>query len=112
MTMLSAPWSDASQATALGDGVDLACALVFAGQIVAWGESPPGTRSCPSLLVQLATTFVVAAAAGPVGVEAQHFSGGGRLWLAMFYLCSSPRSSPSASRPGRRKTATGPRRAD
>ncbi|HEY5677667.1 MAG TPA: DMT family transporter, partial [Myxococcales bacterium] len=29
MTALSAPWSDASQATALGDGLTLACALVF-----------------------------------------------------------------------------------
>jgi drug/metabolite transporter (DMT)-like permease len=85
MTALSAPWSDASQATALGDGLTLACAVVFAGQIVALGRVASRHPVLPLLLVQLATTFAVAAAAGPL-VEAQHFSGEGRLWLAMLYL--------------------------
>jgi drug/metabolite transporter (DMT)-like permease len=37
------------------------------------------------LLLQLATTCALAAAAGPL-VEAQHFSQAPRLWLAMLYL--------------------------
>src|SRR5712671_712222 len=37
MTVLSAPWSNASNATALGDALTLACALVFAAHIVALG---------------------------------------------------------------------------
>src|SRR3954469_25038858 len=85
MTTLSAPWSDASQATALGDGLTLACALVFAAQIVALGRVAPRHPVLPLLLVQLATTGAIAAIAGPL-VEAQHFSGEGRLWLAMLYL--------------------------
>ncbi|HET9754749.1 MAG TPA: DMT family transporter [Myxococcales bacterium] len=85
MTALSAPWSDASQATALGDGLTLACALVFAGQIVALGRIAPRHPVLPLLLVQLATTGAIAAIAGPL-VERQHFSGAPRLWLALVYL--------------------------
>jgi drug/metabolite transporter (DMT)-like permease len=85
MTALSAPWSDASQATALGDGLTLACALVFAGHIVALGRVASRHPVLPLVLVQLATTFAIAAAAGPL-VEVQHFSGAPRLWLALLYL--------------------------
>jgi drug/metabolite transporter (DMT)-like permease len=85
MTALSAPWSDASQATALGDALTLACALVFAGQIVALGRVASRHPVLPLLLVQLATTGAISAAAGPL-VEAQHFSGQPRLWLALLYL--------------------------
>jgi drug/metabolite transporter (DMT)-like permease len=85
MTFLSAPWSDASQATALGDGLTLACAVVFAGQIVALGRIAPRHPVFPLVLIQLATTGALAALAGPF-VEAQHFSGTPRLWLALVYL--------------------------
>jgi len=85
MTALSAPWSDASQATALGDGLTLACAVVFAGQIVALGRVAPKHSVLPLVLVQLATTGALAALAGPF-VEAQHFSGAPRLWAALVYL--------------------------
>jgi drug/metabolite transporter (DMT)-like permease len=85
MTFLSAPWSDASQATALGDGLTIACAVVFAGQIVALGRIAPRHAVLPLVLVQLATTGALAGVAGPL-VEAQHFSGGPRLWLALVYL--------------------------
>jgi len=85
MTFLSAPWSDASQATAFGDGLTIACAAVFAGQIVALGRIAPRHAVLPLVLVQLATTGALAGAAGPF-VEAQHFSGAPRLWLALVYL--------------------------
>ncbi len=85
MTVLSAPWSDASSATALGDTLTLACAVVFAGQIVALGRIAPRHPVLPLLLLQLATIAVIAALAGPL-VEAQHFSGAPRLWLALLYL--------------------------
>ena len=41
------------------------------------------------LLLQLATTGVLAALAGPM-VETQHFSGTPRLWLALLYLALFP----------------------
>ncbi len=85
ITVLSAPWSGASQATALGDALTLGCAVVFAGQIVALGRIAPKHPVIPLLLLQLATTGAVAALAGPL-MEAQHFSGAPRLWLALLYL--------------------------
>ena len=85
MSVLSAPWSDGSQPTALGDALTLACAVVFAAQIVALGRIAPKYPVLPLLLLQLATIAVVAALAGPV-VETQHFSGTPRLWLALLYL--------------------------
>jgi drug/metabolite transporter (DMT)-like permease len=85
MTALSAPWSDASQATALGDGLTLACALVFAGHIVALGRVASRHPVLPLVLLQLIATCALAALAGPL-VERQHFSGTPRLWLAMLYL--------------------------
>ena len=85
ISVLSAPWSDASQATALGDALTLACAVVFAGQIVALGRIAPKYPVLPLLLLQLASIAVIAAAAGPM-VEEQHFSGAPRLWLALVYL--------------------------
>ncbi|HZX95924.1 MAG TPA: DMT family transporter [Myxococcales bacterium] len=85
MTALSAPWSDAAQATATGDALTLLCAVVFAGQIVVLGRVAARHPVLPLLLLQLATTFAVAAVAGPL-VERQHFSGEPRLWLALVYL--------------------------
>ena len=85
MTALSAPWSDASQATALGDGLTLACALVFAGHIVALGRVAARHPVLPMVLVQLTVTCLLAAVAGPL-VERQYFSGAPRLWLALSYL--------------------------
>src|SRR4051812_9095364 len=70
MTALSAPWSDASQATALGDGLTLACALVFAGHIVALGRVAARYPVLPMVLVQLTMTCLLAAIAGPL-VERQ-----------------------------------------
>jgi drug/metabolite transporter (DMT)-like permease len=85
MSALSAPWSGANQATALGDALTLGCALIFAGQIVALGRIAPKYPVLPLLLLQLATTGAVAAIAGPF-VETQQFSGAPRLWLALAYL--------------------------
>ncbi len=85
MTVLSAPWSDASQATVLGDTLTLLCALVFAGQIVALGRVAAKHPVLPMLLLQLATTGAIAAVAGPL-IERQHFSGAPRLWAALLYL--------------------------
>jgi drug/metabolite transporter (DMT)-like permease len=85
MTALSAPWSDASQATALGDALTLACAVVFAGQIVALGRIAPKHPVLPLVLVQLATTAALAAVTGPF-IEVQHFSAAPRLWTAVVYL--------------------------
>lgn len=87
ITALSAPWSDAAQATALGDGLTLACAVVFAAQIVALGRIAPRHPVAPLVLLQLATTAAIAAIAGPF-VERQHFSGAPRLWLALLYLAT------------------------
>ena len=87
ITALSAPWSDGAQATALGDSLTLGCAVIFAGQIVALGRIAPRHPVLPLLLLQLATTAVVAAIAGPL-VERQHFSGSPRLWLALLYLAT------------------------
>jgi drug/metabolite transporter (DMT)-like permease len=87
MSALSAPWSGANQATALGDALTLGCALVFAGQIVALGRVAPKYPVLPLLLLQLATTGALAALAGPL-VETQRFSGGPRLWLALLYLAT------------------------
>src|SRR3954465_3830996 len=85
MTALSAPWSDAAQATATGDALTLLCAGGFAGQIVVRGRVAARHPVLPLLLLQLATTGAVAAVAGPL-VERQHFSGEPRLWLALVYL--------------------------
>ena len=85
MTVLSAPWSNASNATALGDALTLACALVFAAHIVALGRIAPKHAVLPLLLLQLATIGVLAAVAGPVA-DSQQFSATPRLWLALLYL--------------------------
>jgi drug/metabolite transporter (DMT)-like permease len=85
MTLLSAPWSDAAQATLLGDALTLLCAVVFAAQIVALGRSAPRHPVLPMVLLQLTCTGAMAALAGPL-VEAQHFSGTPRLWGALLYL--------------------------
>lgn len=85
MTVLSAPWSDAAQATLLGDFLTLLCAIVFAAQIVALGKVAPRHPVLPMVLLQLATTGALAAVAGPL-VEHQHFSGAPRLWAAIVYL--------------------------
>jgi drug/metabolite transporter (DMT)-like permease len=85
ITVLSAPWSDGSQGTALGDALTLGCALLFAAQIVVLGRVAPKHPVLPMLLLQLATVGALAGLAGPL-VEAQHFSGAPRLWLALLYL--------------------------
>jgi drug/metabolite transporter (DMT)-like permease len=85
MTALSAPWSDASHATALGDALTLLCAVANAGQIVALGRVAARHPVLPLLLLQLATTGAVAAGFG-LFVEPQHLSGAPRLWLALVYL--------------------------
>jgi len=85
MTVLSAPWSGVSQATAAGDALTLACAVVFAGQIVALGRIAPKYPVLPLLLLQLAAIAAMAAVAGPL-VETQHFSGTPRLWMETVYL--------------------------
>src|SRR4051812_17454384 len=85
MTLLSAPWSSEGAATLLGDWLTVACALVFAGHIVALGRVAPRHPVLPMVLLQLAVTCALAGIAGPL-VEAQHFSNAPRLWLAMLYL--------------------------
>lgn len=86
MTVLSAPWADASTATLLGDWLTVGCAVVFAGHIVALGRLAPRHPVLPMLLLQLATTGALAAIFGPL-IETQHFAGGEpRLWLALLYL--------------------------
>jgi drug/metabolite transporter (DMT)-like permease len=85
VTALSAPWADSSNATLAGDWLTVGCALVFAGHIIALGWLAPRHPLLPLLFLQLATTAAVAALAGPL-VEAQHFSGAPKLWLALLYL--------------------------
>jgi drug/metabolite transporter (DMT)-like permease len=87
MSLLSAPWSEAAQATLLGDWLTLGCAVVFAGQIVALGRIAPRHPVLPLLLLQLATTGAIAAFFGPL-VERQHFSTEPRLWVALLYLAT------------------------
>src|SRR6266404_1859222 len=71
MTVLSAPWSNASHTTWAGDALTLGCALVFAAHVVALGRVAAKHPVSSMLLLQLATTGVLAALAGPM-VEAQH----------------------------------------
>jgi drug/metabolite transporter (DMT)-like permease len=85
MTALSAPWADSSAATLLGDSLTLCCALVFAGQIVLLGRIAARHPLLPLLLLQIATTGAIAAAAGPF-IEAWQFSNASRLWLALLFL--------------------------
>ncbi|MCA1829342.1 MAG: DMT family transporter [Myxococcales bacterium] len=86
MTLLSAPWADASTATLPGDWLTVGCAIVFAGHIIALGRLAPRHPVPPMLLLQLATVCALAAIFGPL-VEAQHFaSDQPRLWLALLYL--------------------------
>jgi len=86
MTVLSAPWADASNATLLGDWLTVGCAIVFAGHIVALGRVAPRHPVLPMLLLQLATVCTLAIVFGPL-VETQHFATGEpRLWLALLYL--------------------------
>src|SRR5882724_12175028 len=89
ITVLSAPWSNASHTTRAGDALTLGCALVFAAHVVALGRVAAKHPVSSMLLLQLATTGVLAALAGPM-VEAQHFSGTPRLWLALLYLALFP----------------------
>ena len=72
ITVLSAPWSNASHTTWAGDALTLGCALVFAAHVVALGRVAAKHPVSSMLLLQLATTGVLAALAGPM-VEAQHF---------------------------------------
>jgi drug/metabolite transporter (DMT)-like permease len=83
MTVLSAPWQ--TQASLAGDLLTAGCALVFAGHIIALGRLAPRHPVLPMLLLQLAMVAVIAAVCGPL-VEPQHFSNGGKLWLALVYL--------------------------
>jgi drug/metabolite transporter (DMT)-like permease len=85
MTALSAPWAGSSRGTLLGDSLTAGCALVFAIHIIALGRVAPRHPLLPLLLLQLATTGVLAAAAGPL-IEPQHLSAAPRLWLAVVYL--------------------------
>jgi drug/metabolite transporter (DMT)-like permease len=85
MTALSAPWADSSAATLLGDSLTLCCALVFAGQIVVLGLIAARHPLLPLLFLQVSATGAIAAVAGPF-IEAWHFSGEPRLWLALLFL--------------------------
>jgi drug/metabolite transporter (DMT)-like permease len=89
ITVLSAPWSNASHSTWAGDALTLGCALVFAAHLLALGRVAPKHPVSSMLLLQLATTGVLAALAGPMA-ETQHFSGTPRLWLALLYLALFP----------------------
>jgi len=89
ITVLSAPWSNASHTTWAGDALTLGCALVFAAHVVALGRVAAKHPVSSMLLLQLATTGVLAALAGPM-VEAQHLSGTPHLWLALLYLALFP----------------------
>jgi drug/metabolite transporter (DMT)-like permease len=83
MTVLSAPWQ--TQASLAGDVLTAGCALVFAAHIIALGRLAPRHPVLPMLLLQLATVAVISGVCGPL-VETQHFSNGGKLWLALVYL--------------------------
>jgi drug/metabolite transporter (DMT)-like permease len=83
MTLLSAPWE--GRASLAGDVLTAGCALVFAGHILALGRVAPRHPVLPMLLLQLFTVAAIAGIAGPL-VEPQHFSNGGKLWLALVYL--------------------------
>ncbi len=85
MTLLSAPWAEASAATLVGDWLTVGCALVFAGHVVFLGRVAARYPLLPLLLLQLFVTAAISATAGPL-VEAQHFAGGARLWLALVFL--------------------------
>ncbi|HEX4384921.1 MAG TPA: DMT family transporter [Myxococcales bacterium] len=85
MTALSAPWADSSRGTFLGDSLTAACALVFAGHIIALGRVAAKHPLLPLLLLQLATTAVLAAAVGPL-IEPQHLESAPNLILAVVYL--------------------------
>ena len=85
MSLLSAPWAEASAATLAGDWLTVGCALVFAGHVVFLGRVAARHPLLPLLLLQLAATAAIAGLAGPL-VEAQHFEGGARLWLGLVYL--------------------------
>jgi drug/metabolite transporter (DMT)-like permease len=85
MTLLSAPWQGGSQASLVGDVLTAGCALVFAGHIIALGRLAPRHPVLPLLLLQLVTVALIAGVAGPL-IEPQHFSNGGKLWLALVYL--------------------------
>lgn len=85
MSTLSAPWSQAAQATLLGDWLTVGCALVFAGHILVLGRVASRHPVLPMLLLQLAVTAALASAAGPL-VEEQSFSNAPGLWAALVYL--------------------------
>jgi drug/metabolite transporter (DMT)-like permease len=85
MTLLSAPWSASEQSTQVGDLLTAACALVFAGHILALGRLAPKHPVLPMLLLQLATVALISGIAGPL-IEPQHFDGGAKLWAALVYL--------------------------
>ena len=85
MTALSAPWADSSRGTVLGDSLTAACALVFAGHIIVLGRVAPKHPLLPLLLLQLATTAVLAAAVGPL-IEPQHVEPAPKLLIAVVYL--------------------------
>jgi drug/metabolite transporter (DMT)-like permease len=83
MTFLCAPWQ--TQASLAGDLLTAGCALVFAGHIIALGRLAPRHPVLPMLLLQLVMVAVLSGVCGPL-VERQHFSNGGKLWLALVYL--------------------------
>src|SRR6267143_319166 len=85
ITVLSAPWSNVSHTTWAGDALTLGCALVFAAHVVALGRVAAKHPVSSMLLLQLDTTGVLAALAGPM-MEAQHLSGTPHLWLALLYM--------------------------
>lgn len=85
MTLLSAPWAQSSASTFAGDGLTVACAIVFAAQIIALGRAAPRHPVLPMLLLQLVGTAAICALAGPF-VDTQRFDGGVRLWAGLVYL--------------------------
>jgi drug/metabolite transporter (DMT)-like permease len=85
MATLSAPWAEASAQTLPGDWLTVGCALVFAMHVIVLGRFAKRHPVLPLLLLQLAVTFAIAAAAGPL-VEKQRFAGGAGLWVGLVYL--------------------------
>ncbi len=75
----------AGEALLVGDLLTVACAIVFAGHIIALGRVAGRHPVLPLVLVQLATAGAMAALAGPF-VEQQHFAIDARTFGAVAYL--------------------------
>lgn len=85
VALLTSPWDAGAGATAAGDALTVACAVVFALHINALGRFAPRHGAKALVLVQLTCVALAASVVGPL-VETPHLEPRPALGLALAYM--------------------------